>query len=738
MLSSVTMQSISKAEIKDLLSHAFKTQYRVQDRDKKSESVMEKVVDLFRLDYQADILSNLGGELGSNYPSRMVLLSAAPAAGVSPAAIDSARLHRLALVARMARCRGRFPISVILYRGRHICRSSTLSVGAEMYPRHYFHSIFGGRPAGDGGPASPPATDADAPDAEPERPPAPSPPPPPESSTQLFDRLRHMDMTLLRLFSVHTIADLMVENKKVKFGVYVSSSEKVDKQERYADFELLSLPYPGCEFFQQYCQHGYQDTGLMFDWNQSYIDAEVVLPPPLQDRPEVPWHLYRTWDIVQLTQNYLRLLLHCLHASQDGLLIHCISGWDRTPLFVCLLRLTLWADGLIHQALDASQILYLTLAYDWFLFGHNLEDRVAKDEEIMHFAFNFLTHIESDEFSASHFGEPSPSGLQRTESDVHLVGGVLLEGLETDASSIHSSSSSTSDCATTTLLAGGGSGEAWPFVDQQTSLEASLSELELSSSSSCSSGRPRAERRRGGRRRRRDDPEAPSAASAAAAAPPPPPPVVGSYQTVELRPADCSPSPSPAARRRAERKVRLLERQGSGSLESLPEQRDWVSRPELRPCRSEAGSFSGGSYHEPRTSPVTVPTGAGGSRARHESCGSVGSWQLITGSGSVNGSGSHGSSTHSRSSYNSMGHEFTESTTTLIDESGEQSTEQQPETRRSSRLRAVRCLFLQSYSSAVGLKTGPLSQRTTGAPAGFSIVPAIVSSLAGRVGMLMT
>ena len=89
-----------------------------------SESVMEKVVDLFRLDYQADILSNLGGELGSNYPSRMVLLSAAPAGGGgSPAAaIDSARLHRLALVARMARCRGRFPIGVILYRGRHICR----------------------------------------------------------------------------------------------------------------------------------------------------------------------------------------------------------------------------------------------------------------------------------------------------------------------------------------------------------------------------------------------------------------------------------------------------------------------------------------------------------------------------------------------------------------------------------------------------------------------------------------
>ena len=82
---------------------------------------MEKVVDLFKLDYQTDILSNAGGELGSNYPSRMVLLSAARAGGGGPA-VDSARLHRLALVARMARCRGRFPVSVILYRGRHICR----------------------------------------------------------------------------------------------------------------------------------------------------------------------------------------------------------------------------------------------------------------------------------------------------------------------------------------------------------------------------------------------------------------------------------------------------------------------------------------------------------------------------------------------------------------------------------------------------------------------------------------
>jgi len=50
-------------------------------------------------------------------------------------------------------------------------------------------------------------------------------------------------------------------------------------------------------------------------------------------------------------------------------LVHCISGWDRTPLFISLLRLSLWADEVIHQSLCAEEILYLTVAYDWFLFG---------------------------------------------------------------------------------------------------------------------------------------------------------------------------------------------------------------------------------------------------------------------------------------------------------------------------------------------------------------------------------
>ena len=34
----------------------------------------------------------------------------------------------------------------------------------------------------------------------------------------------------------------------------------------------------------------------------------------------------------------------CYHFAVDGgILVHCISGWDRTPLFISLLRLSLWA-----------------------------------------------------------------------------------------------------------------------------------------------------------------------------------------------------------------------------------------------------------------------------------------------------------------------------------------------------------------------------------------------------------
>ncbi|KAM6344000.1 phosphatidylinositol-3,5-bisphosphate 3-phosphatase MTMR14 isoform 8-T8 [Alca torda] len=223
----------------------------------------------------------------------------------------------------------------------------------------------------------------------------------PNADSQLFDKVRGHDIKLLRYLSVRYICDLMVENKKVKFGLNVTSSEKVDKAQRYADFTLLSIPYPGCEFFKEYKDRDYTAEGLVFNWKQDYVDAPLSIPVPLTQSLNIDWSEYQSWDLVQQTQNYLKLLISIINSDDDsGLLVHCISGWDRTPLFISLLRLSLWADGLIHASLEPSEILYLTVAYDWFLFGHMLADRLSKGEEIFFFCFNFLKHITSEEFSA--------------------------------------------------------------------------------------------------------------------------------------------------------------------------------------------------------------------------------------------------------------------------------------------------------------------------------------------------
>ncbi len=43
---------------------------------------------------------------------------------------------------------------------------------------------------------------------------------------------------------------------------------------------------------------------------------------------------------------YLMTDWFSLVIGEGGLLVHCISGWDRTPLFVSWLRLSLWAVSL--------------------------------------------------------------------------------------------------------------------------------------------------------------------------------------------------------------------------------------------------------------------------------------------------------------------------------------------------------------------------------------------------------
>lgn len=67
----------------------------------------------------------------------------------------------------------------------------------------------------------------------------------------------------------------------------------------------------------------------MFNWCQNYIDAPIYVPEDsISSQLQVNWEKYTEWNLVKLTQNYLRLILRYLSDSNNGLLIHCISGTD--------------------------------------------------------------------------------------------------------------------------------------------------------------------------------------------------------------------------------------------------------------------------------------------------------------------------------------------------------------------------------------------------------------------------
>lgn len=93
----------------------------------------------------------------------------------------------------------------------------------------------------------------------------------------------------------------------------VTSSEKVDKENRYSDFNIISLPYPGCEFFRDYRDNNYIAEGLVFDWSQEYVDANLQVPEdPVIGQLRIEWDKYKLWDLVHITQNYMKLLLKYL------------------------------------------------------------------------------------------------------------------------------------------------------------------------------------------------------------------------------------------------------------------------------------------------------------------------------------------------------------------------------------------------------------------------------------------
>ncbi|XP_018044999.1 PREDICTED: myotubularin-related protein 14 [Atta colombica] len=433
------MTEISIDSLRNLITHFAKNTYRTKDADVTNQEIMQRCMLLAAFDYEYSTIDNSGGDLCAHYPSYLIILEHdkyrnlknCDTSLASPYVLENMLIKRNKLIklmtrSRFARCRSRFPVPVILYKGRHVCRSSTLSSGPEVFGRAGLDFLL----------SSVGSTSSVQPVTQVEE----NLPKEESKLTDLKDKVRYYDIELLKTLNVGTIVDFMVEKKKVKYGMTVTSSEKVDQGRRYSDFNLISLPYPGCEFFKEFRDQDYRSKDLVFNWCQNYIDAPICVPEdPISSQLRVNWNQYTEWNLVKLTQNYLKLILRYLSDSNNGLLIHCISGWDRTPLFISLLRISLWADGVIHTTLDSYQLLYYTIAYDWMLFGHDLADRLNKGEEILFFCFDFLKYIENEQFSIhKHYDRTS----KHSESETFVIDSESFEIITNSSFSPKNSSSS--------------------------------------------------------------------------------------------------------------------------------------------------------------------------------------------------------------------------------------------------------------------------------------------------------
>eukprot|EP00045_Choanoeca_perplexa_P007965 m.72979 g.72979 ORF g.72979 m.72979 type:complete len:661 (+) comp14299_c0_seq1:201-2183(+) len=387
---------------------------------------------LFERDYDVQVVANTNGRLCDHYPAEILVLESHKDSEHLANNVDELR-SLFSSDSRFARCRMRFVVPVILVGNMNICRSATLSRAPEILYRQSYTSavtaIYGDSSAESlsssqiGGKATNVEDSVYLATAAVDEVDGPNPlsngTKKPKDSGSTVAKCRAADLALLKHLGVNFICDLMIEHRKFKYGLYVTSSEKADTEDRYKEFGIAAMPYPGVEWFNSMREQQYNPRKIFFNWQHREVSVALGLPASCSNL-SVSWKYYKTWDLVSLTQNYLRVLINHISGQgdtgSDGLLVHCVSGWDRTPLFISLLRLSLWADGVIHQSLSAQEMLYLTVGYDWLLFGHMLPTRLNKGEEIFLFCFDFLQFITGDEFAFKSQTPASPSNLSEEEA----------------------------------------------------------------------------------------------------------------------------------------------------------------------------------------------------------------------------------------------------------------------------------------------------------------------------------
>lgn len=377
-------KSISMNDIITLLRVCVQQQYNAKELNESNSIIEQNATILFQQDYVCQLISNTNGELSLNYPRHICVPTIDKWSDIQTSKIQSSiDVRELFVRSNIARCRTRFVVPVIFIDGKYICRSSTISSWAEVYPR-----LSMNRWNGPENRSVVPQVDNDETFDIVEQ----------SDQRTVFDRLRGADIDALLTFEIGSIVNLMVQKKNTLFGMNLTGSEKLDKYNRYRAFQMMLLPYPGCEHFRELVTHKYNGESLFYDWTLPKNDAIIEVPTHLSSRISTDWSFWRSWNSIDLTKNYLQTILRQLETDKRGILIHCLFGWDRTPLFISLLRLSLWADGYIHPSLTVEEILYLTLAYDWYLFGHNLPERLKDSEEILYFAFIVLRHLVGNEF----------------------------------------------------------------------------------------------------------------------------------------------------------------------------------------------------------------------------------------------------------------------------------------------------------------------------------------------------
>jgi myotubularin-related protein 14 len=377
-------------EIPPIRRNTPSSQYYIQVK-----RIQDKVNGLFKKDYNIATIPNINGDLCATYPLELAIIENEKqpgSSGLPNKKVNNAEeLVLLFQKGRFARVRTRFPVPVILYNNKNICRSATLSHKVECYLQKTYNQIASSSQYLLSSTMSSSVSGVVSYDeymGEAEI----------DKNQSEMDKQRTTDIALIKKLNVKYICDLMVENKKKKFGFEVCSSEKVDMHGRYAPFVIVPIPYPGIEFFREFNQNQHCAEQLYFDWDSA---ADITRNALLNAWLPITVTENSSWDLISLTKNYFKLILHFVADPEgdSGVLIHCISGWDRTPMMISLIRMSLWADSKIHQSLSAEEMLYVTVAYDWALFGHQLADRASRGEDIFYFCFYFLDFISSSDFS---------------------------------------------------------------------------------------------------------------------------------------------------------------------------------------------------------------------------------------------------------------------------------------------------------------------------------------------------